>query len=207
MKPKLQYGSQGNSVSEAQARLNLLMPNASPPLAVDGKFGSKTTARVKQFQRNRGLVADGIVGAKTWAALDGTTPPKPGVAPRPKSPSRTGQRVSLGATLVCSCGSKTSRLKFFGTDRTVATILDSAPFCNVGPFGMCHSPHNPFVYLQTQAHQGVFTPQHCQPAVRGLWTPGTPVELVGTPPVAALDMNSVLVCVCGGVVSIVDKGK
>ena len=125
MKPKLQYGSQGNSVSEVQARLNLALPSATPPLIVDGRFGSKTTARVKQFQLSRGLVGDGIVGAKTWAALDGTPPPKPGIAPRPKSPTKTGQRVSLGARTFCSCGSKTSRLKFCGADRTIANILDT----------------------------------------------------------------------------------
>lgn len=35
----------------------------------DGIFGVMTEQAVKDFQRSRQLVADGIVGAKTWAAL------------------------------------------------------------------------------------------------------------------------------------------
>jgi len=36
----------------------------------DGKFGPKTEAVVRVFQRNHNLVPDGIVGPKTWTALD-----------------------------------------------------------------------------------------------------------------------------------------
>lgn len=38
-------------------------------LKVDGLYGKVTEATVKAFQKKHGLVADGIVGAKTWAVL------------------------------------------------------------------------------------------------------------------------------------------
>lgn len=37
---------------------------------IDGQYGSSTQAAVKQFQRDHGLTADGIVGEKTRAALE-----------------------------------------------------------------------------------------------------------------------------------------
>ncbi|SEJ43689.1 MULTISPECIES: N-acetylmuramoyl-L-alanine amidase [unclassified Variovorax] len=36
----------------------------------DGVFGANTEAAVRRFQNSRGMVPDGIVGPKTWAALD-----------------------------------------------------------------------------------------------------------------------------------------
>lgn len=38
-------------------------------LAADGHFGSSTETAVKEFQRSRGLTADGKVGKATWEAL------------------------------------------------------------------------------------------------------------------------------------------
>lgn len=38
-------------------------------LAPDGEYGGETRAAVTEFQRGRGLEADGICGAATWAAL------------------------------------------------------------------------------------------------------------------------------------------
>ena len=40
----------------------------------DGKFGSKTLAAVKAFQGSKGLTQDGIVGPRTWEALEAATP-------------------------------------------------------------------------------------------------------------------------------------
>lgn len=64
---RLQRGSTGPAVSELQERLNEL--GATPPLDVDGIFGAKTDAAVKEFQANNGLEVDGIVGPLTAAAL------------------------------------------------------------------------------------------------------------------------------------------
>jgi hypothetical protein len=208
MKPKLEYGSNGSAVAEAQAKLNALLPQAQPPLVVDGKYGTKTVKRVMEFQKSRGLVADGIVGAKTWAALDGAPSPKPGQKPpanQPKNPQLTGKRVPFGTKTHCSYGSAISSLRFPLHERQVANVSDYFAYGNVGPFGKCHSLHNPEVQVMTQAKQGVFTPMSCRPVFPSMWSPGQPIEKVGNPPCAALDMNSVLVCAWGGLVTILPK--
>src|SRR6185503_8016141 len=66
------FGSTGDGVSDLQARLCA----AGEDLAVDGIFGDHTRAAVKRYQAARGLTADGVVGAKTWAALDAAAPPE-----------------------------------------------------------------------------------------------------------------------------------
>jgi lysozyme len=40
------------------------------PGTPDGDFKSSTTAAVIAFQRAKDLLADGVVGAQTWAALN-----------------------------------------------------------------------------------------------------------------------------------------
>jgi len=66
-RPVLRNGASGAAVVELQARLAALGFSAG---AADGHFGSLTDAVVRAFQRSRGLVADGIVGSQTWAAID-----------------------------------------------------------------------------------------------------------------------------------------
>ncbi|WP_369411295.1 peptidoglycan-binding domain-containing protein [Polycladospora coralii] len=38
-------------------------------IAVDGVFGAKTEAKVREFQKVNGLKVDGIVGRMTWGRL------------------------------------------------------------------------------------------------------------------------------------------
>jgi hypothetical protein len=68
MPPMLRLGSSGPAVTQLQQALNA-GPSALPELAVDGAFGSKTNARVREFQRSSKLAQDGIVGPNTYAAL------------------------------------------------------------------------------------------------------------------------------------------
>ena len=42
-------------------------------IPVDGEFGQKTEASVRAFQQVEGLTVDGVVGAKTWDALENAT--------------------------------------------------------------------------------------------------------------------------------------
>lgn len=63
--PTLKKGAQGNITRLVQERLNSVGFN----LSVDGIFGQKTKNAIIVFQRNRGLVQDGIVGKNTWEWL------------------------------------------------------------------------------------------------------------------------------------------
>ncbi len=69
--PKM--GKTGLKVAYVQNLLNAR--TGPPPLWVDGIFGPKTDARVKQFQATRGLAVDGIVGPMTLGALEAGPPP------------------------------------------------------------------------------------------------------------------------------------
>jgi peptidoglycan L-alanyl-D-glutamate endopeptidase CwlK len=62
----LRDGSTGQDVLRLQARLKEL---GFSPGAMDGSFGPGTEAAVKAFQMSNGLLADGIVGARTAIAL------------------------------------------------------------------------------------------------------------------------------------------
>jgi peptidoglycan hydrolase-like protein with peptidoglycan-binding domain len=55
-------------VERAQRALNERMQSGEP-LVVDGAFGGKTEAAVKQWQTHRGLQVDGIIGPETWPTL------------------------------------------------------------------------------------------------------------------------------------------
>jgi Putative peptidoglycan binding domain len=69
MRTTLRYASRGPDVELVQCVLNAWNEDLTP-LAVDGIYGPKTTARVKSFQGSEGLGADGVVGPNTWGALE-----------------------------------------------------------------------------------------------------------------------------------------
>jgi peptidoglycan hydrolase-like protein with peptidoglycan-binding domain len=60
----LREGAKGPLVKNLQARLNRFFT-----IDVDGLFGPQTTQAVKAFQSRHNLIADGVVGPKTWTAL------------------------------------------------------------------------------------------------------------------------------------------
>ncbi len=64
--PVLKQGSYGADVITLQRMLNA----AGYTTGVDGSFGPGTQGTVIEFQQDNNLVADGIVGAGTWAALE-----------------------------------------------------------------------------------------------------------------------------------------
>lgn len=61
----VKYRSRGNDVLKLQE----ILRDKGYIIGVDGIFGTGTKAAVMQFQKNNYLIADGIVGAKTWAVL------------------------------------------------------------------------------------------------------------------------------------------
>ena len=60
-RPTLRRGDSGPDVVRLQQALNVTGP---------GIFGPQTEAAVRDFQRGKDLVPDGIVGPKTWALLE-----------------------------------------------------------------------------------------------------------------------------------------
>jgi len=61
----VQNGSSGQAVVAAQKSLTA----RGYTLTADGVFGATTASKARAFQTSRGLLADGVVGAQTWAKL------------------------------------------------------------------------------------------------------------------------------------------
>jgi len=64
----LQLGASGSEVVQLQQQLKKLAA-ACDPGPIDGIFGQTTLLAVKAFQNSKGLVADGVAGSQTLAAL------------------------------------------------------------------------------------------------------------------------------------------
>ena len=60
----LRKGSKGSEVSKLQNLLKLAGEN----VVIDGDFGNQTETAVKNFQKKRQIVVDGVVGS--WGVLD-----------------------------------------------------------------------------------------------------------------------------------------
>jgi peptidoglycan hydrolase-like protein with peptidoglycan-binding domain len=79
-RPTIQVGSTGDEVTTVQTCLKV------PP--VDGSFGDRTERAVRQFQVDQKLKPDGIVGPKTWDALEHVYRLPPYVPPPPADEGR-----------------------------------------------------------------------------------------------------------------------
>src|SRR5262245_36863323 len=112
------------------------------------------------------------------------------------------QKVVMGATLQCSCGSVPamlsvdSQLKYKVDDKLAATIMDCKPGVNIPPFGTCA--------VLTAAALGVTTP--CVPAPAGPWSVGSTTQVKLGDQLALLSTDK-LACGVGGLISIVDAGQ
>lgn len=63
--PIIRQGDKGNRVRTLQ----YLLRSRGFDLAVDADFGPRTADAVRSYQREKGLLVDGIVGEQTWQAL------------------------------------------------------------------------------------------------------------------------------------------
>jgi len=68
-RPTIRRGNKGADVIECQTMLTRLGYDIGKA-GIDGDFGRGTEAGVKAFQKDQGLVVDGVVGPMTWDALD-----------------------------------------------------------------------------------------------------------------------------------------
>ena len=66
---QLSKGSEGAQVKSMQVLLIDKFSTSCGPDGADSKFGANTEKAVRAFQKKKGLVVDGICGAKTWTAL------------------------------------------------------------------------------------------------------------------------------------------
>ena len=100
--PTIKLGSKGSDVKKAQ-QLLIAKGYSCGTAGADGDFGAATYNAVKKFQAANGLEVDGIVGAKTWAALLKTEQTKPEKEPekKPEKPvAPTGSTCTVELPIV-----------------------------------------------------------------------------------------------------------
>jgi peptidoglycan hydrolase-like protein with peptidoglycan-binding domain len=85
--PTLAFGSDGDWVAYLQGCLSALGHASGAP---DGAFGPRTRQAVEAFQQAAGLVADGVVGPRTWAAVVAAFQPPGGGAQPADDPGGGG---------------------------------------------------------------------------------------------------------------------
>lgn len=128
----VKLGSRGLTVKVLQKKLNLIE---------DGIFGKLTLERVLEVQRNAGLVADGVVGPKTWEVLNDVVAPPEAVV-LPNGMKRTSRRVS---NIILHCTASPE-----GQNMTVEQIRN----IHVKNNGWSDIGYHYVVYLDGTIHEG-----------------------------------------------------
>ena len=121
------YGSQGDAVRLLQNTLN----DKGYSLSVDGIFGSKTLAAVRDYQSKNSLSVDGIVGNNTWSSL--MTPaasesaPEASKGPTSSSDILSGVSDETAQKLASLSGGYTQSDTVSGLKDAYESLLASAP--------------------------------------------------------------------------------
>ena len=87
------YGSTGSAVNKLQNVLN----EHGYDLAVDGIFGPKTQAAVRDYQKKNGLKLDGIVGKETWGSLLAQPSYTPSYSPASSGSGSASSGAAMGS--------------------------------------------------------------------------------------------------------------
>ena len=183
----LQRGSKGTKVEELQKNLIYLKYD---PKGADGSFGTNTEKAVIAFQKANGLKPDGIVGPKTQAMLDKLVNEK-----KIKDAKSKGTSIVVdGATLKCTNGSKSNKLKVPKShgakiqNKNEATIKDNKVNVNIMTFGQCRK-----------------TNKACIPVIGNTWKNSKGNYKLNNEQV--LTKNSCLACNNAGIITIEDDGQ
>lgn len=102
-KSYVERGDRSDRVKKLQEQLNRF----GYGLEVDGIFGAKTEAAVRDYQGKHGLAADGVAGVKTFSSLDAEI----AELDRPKASYQAGQVYTLQANLNVRTGPGTGYRK------------------------------------------------------------------------------------------------
>lgn len=119
--------------------------------------------------------------------------------------------VCSGATLKCSFGDKSSKLRVypertvFLTEQPMANISDHTAMYNIWPFGKCHTVNYPSTGAATAAAHGKLTPMPCVPGTVTKWVNAKNDYIIKGE--ATLLRSSYCRCQWGGIITIIDDGQ
>lgn len=143
----------GNSTKDVQVALKARGYDPGP---LDGDAGSKTIAAVTAFQKTAGLVADGIAGPLTIAAL--TTAPSVGTAKRaePVEPGwLTLARGELGTVEGIGSSNNPKVVRYFADAGFAGVKDDATAWCAAFVGAMLHrAGHTPSGSLAARSYEG-----------------------------------------------------
>jgi uncharacterized protein (TIGR02594 family) len=121
----LKTGSTGPDVTRLQRLLNERL-SPSPSLKVSGTFEEETLKAVKRFQSEGRLGVDGIVGSRTWEALEAGSAAGPGAHPRWMEIALAEQ----GQAEVAGEGRDNPRILEYHQATALRATSDETPWCS-----------------------------------------------------------------------------
>lgn len=111
----IKRGDANGAVIDLQTRLRML---GYFQRSIDGNFGPLTDASVRAFQADQRLVADGVVGPRTWEALDNAEP-------RPKHKEDEKTLKAKGSTTIANADQGTIAVLGAGAAATLPPVAET----------------------------------------------------------------------------------